>query len=243
MSHRRPVSSASSTAAPPVLHQDDWGTSLGQEHRSAIRRFAPPGSSVLDLGPGRGAATVWLREQGFRAIGLDIARYPEWRAHPAGWFCVGDAPRLPFRDKAFDCTVAFEVLEHCPRYEEALREILRCTRKRLILSVPDCDLSNALRPYNLVPAHWTDQTHCNFFVRETLREAVERAGFEVCQLDGCVKIKPNSYFWATLRAPRVVRKAGRFVCQRLRLSATYWSSILLVAEVPASPSIILPPAR
>jgi hypothetical protein len=69
-------------------------------------------------------------------------------------------------------------------------------------------------------------------VRDTIRAAVEDAGFRIREIGGCVKIKPNSYFWATLRAPRWIRSTGRFVCQRLRLAQTYWSSILLIAETP-----------
>ena len=226
------IDSASPAVGGPVEHQKHWGTTLATQQREAIERFVPAGGRVLDLGTGRGVAANWLRQNGFSAVGLDRADYAEWGELAPLPFCRAEAGRLPFRDDAFDCTVAFEVLEHCADYRAVLREILRCTRGHLILSVPDCDLDNALRPYNLVAAHWTDPTHCNFFVRETIRAAVEDAGFRVAEVGGCIKIKPNSYFWATLRAPSWIRSAGRFLCQRLRLVQTYWSSILLVAEAP-----------
>ncbi len=234
MTHPHPIDAKATRG--PAAHQAQWGQGLGQEHRAAIERTLPAGAAVLDLGTGRGGALPWLRERGYRAAGLDVSGYPEWREPGRGVFCRGEAARLPFADHAFDCVLAFEVLEHCADPGAALREIRRVTRRHLILSVPDCDLDNALRPYNLVPAHWSDPTHRHFFVRDTIRAVVEDAGFRVVELGGCVKIKPNSYFWATLRAPGVLRRIGRFVCHRLRLSATYWSSILVVAETADGPA-------
>lgn len=49
-----------------------------------------------------------------------------------------DLTRLTFKDNAFDHILSFDVFEHVPNYQEALRECLRCLRPggKLLFSVP-----------------------------------------------------------------------------------------------------------
>jgi SAM-dependent methyltransferase len=215
----------------PESPPEFWGAEIGKEHWRAIRAHVRPSERVLDLGTGRGAYLPALREVGYRAVGVDQIAFPEWRSHEPGTLVQGDADRMPFVDRAFDVALAFEVLEHCPDPAAVLREIRRCTRRLLILSVPDCALDNRLRAYNLVPAHWTDRTHVQFFVERSLRELLEREGFDVLEVGRCVEVSPYRYFWDTLRVPRPIARLCRSLCRQLQLVERYWSSILVVAGV------------
>ena len=49
---------------------------------------------------------------------------------------LADIQQLPFRDQVFDDVRCISVIEHVPGWYKALREILRISRKRLILEVP-----------------------------------------------------------------------------------------------------------
>jgi len=51
---------------------------------------------------------------------------------------VGDIRKIPLKDKRFDMTICFEVLEHIPYHEinKALYEMKRVTKKFIIISVP-----------------------------------------------------------------------------------------------------------
>lgn len=49
---------------------------------------------------------------------------------------LADIEQLPFIDQAFSDVRSISVLEHISHWEKALRELLRVTRKRLILEVP-----------------------------------------------------------------------------------------------------------
>jgi SAM-dependent methyltransferase len=140
---------------------------------------------------------------------------------------------LPFLSKTFDTAIAFEVLEHCLDPRAVLLEIVRCTTNKVILSVPNCDLDNALRRYDLAMAHWTDTTHCNFFTEDSIRDLLATAGLTVSEMSNCYPIKPNDYFWDTVRIPRHIAKLMRSLCERFSLAETYWSSIVVVAEIPA----------
>lgn len=69
---------------------------------------------------------------GSRAIGkitLDISR--EFRPT-----VIGDAHCLPFIDESFDVTLSSHVIEHLDKPLQALNEITRVTKKKIILRFP-----------------------------------------------------------------------------------------------------------
>ncbi|NJN67996.1 MAG: class I SAM-dependent methyltransferase [Chloroflexaceae bacterium] len=230
MQHLQPYQVRGPQSAPRAF----WGTTIQPQRWSAIQRYTPPGVPILDLGAGRGAYVEALGSLGFSVVGVDVYRYPEWHDRPQGIFVNAAASDLPFDDKRFHTTISFEVLEHCPEPHLVLREIARCTTDRLIFSVPNCNLDNALRKYNLALFHWTDPTHCNFFTKDTLQSFLVQENFTVLEMTDAVQIIPNNYFWDTLRIPRRAANVMKKVCKRLNLVETYWSSILVVAEIPGS---------
>jgi len=64
----------------------------------------------------------------------------------------GSVYELPYKNNSFDLVICTEVLEHLDEPAKALKEILRVTKKNLIISVPNEPLfmvSNFLRGKNL----------------------------------------------------------------------------------------------
>ena len=49
---------------------------------------------------------------------------------------VADVERLPFPDKSFDTTLCAHTLEHVRNFEKAVAELVRVTRRRLLIVVP-----------------------------------------------------------------------------------------------------------
>lgn len=229
-----PPQAMRNTSAPRGQPLPFWGSSVQPERLAAVLKHAPAGARILDLGTGRGAYVDELSRSGFSVVGCDIHLYPEWLGRSSRRFVVGHAAALPFRPASFDATIAFEVLEHCPEPRKVLEAIARCTTGHVILSVPDCNLDNALRRHDLAMAHWTDPSHCSFFTRASLLELVEGCGLRVVDLSPCCRISPNAYFWDTIRLPRLLRRAAEKTCEKLHLVETYWSSILVVARTEGS---------
>jgi SAM-dependent methyltransferase len=213
-----------------------WGSGIQPDRFEATIRYIEKSKNILDLGCGAGAYTKILNSQGYPAFGVDINQYPEWLEQESSYFFQGDSTQIPFKSKFFHTTILFEVLEHCPDPEKALREIHRCTTDYLVLSVPDCDLNNALRRYDLALAHWTDPTHCNFFTKETICELLESNGFAIIEISGCYKVDPNTYFWESIKLPKVVRKVAKKIFKALKITEMYCSSILVVARVVSGPT-------
>jgi 2-polyprenyl-3-methyl-5-hydroxy-6-metoxy-1,4-benzoquinol methylase len=112
-------------------------------------RAAP--RSVLDVGCGEGVLSLkWASRPGVsRVVGIDLEDPKldaEWglRAHPQLEFRAMRAEQLQFADGEFDLAAATEVLEHVPKPERVLSEMVRVARRHVLVSVPREPLWRAL---------------------------------------------------------------------------------------------------
>lgn len=207
-----------------------WGCGTQPERLRKTLQYVSTEERILDFGCGAGAYTKTLNKLGYSAVGLDCVRFSEWSQDPE-WFIQNGGNILPFGNDYFHTTISFEVIEHCPEPRQTLKEIHRCTNEYLVLSVPNCNLNNQLRRHDLALAHWTDPTHCNFFTKDIIRNLITESGFEILEIEDCYKIDPNSYYWNSIKLPKVLRLIGKKFFEVLELTETYYSSILVVARV------------
>jgi len=106
-----------------------------------LTRASP--SSVLDVGCGEGVLVHrWAqRLRDGRVVGVDLQEesiQAGWARHSAPnlEYRVLEGAQLPFAQDEFDLASAIEVLEHVPDPEQTLREMARCARRHLLVSVP-----------------------------------------------------------------------------------------------------------
>ena len=120
----------------PSFAERNFGHRLEKEMQRFTRHLAP-GARVLDAGCGPGHDTAYLRELGYRAVGLDRS----WgmlteaqRREVRGCVC-GDLRHLPFADGEFDGIWACASLLHFPRVEmpAALAELRRVLKGGVVL--------------------------------------------------------------------------------------------------------------
>ncbi len=114
-----------------------------------LKGFYP--QTLLDIGSGRGAF-LWPLVSEFpyldiTAIDLNNRAVDAINAVNKGGITTvraiaTDVLTVPFDDNAFDAVTALEVLEHIDNYEKALREIIRVSRRFIILSVPSKEDNN-----------------------------------------------------------------------------------------------------
>jgi len=127
---------------------------------------------ILDFGCGSGAYLRALRQRGREVDGLEIDT-PGIRASlkpdvaPHVRLYDGRFP-APVEDGSYDTCIAFEVLEHIPRFREAIAELARMTRRLAIVSVPDASAIPTLSPHYAVPWHLLEAGHVNFFTQQSL---------------------------------------------------------------------------
>lgn len=149
---------------------------------------------VLEIGPGNGFLSTYLRRSGIEVTTLDLD--PALRPNVAAAL-----PDLPFATGAFDLAVAYEVLEHIPfpLFGACLAEIGRVSRGRIAVSIPDVERVFRLRssfgglwsfevmlpaPRLLKPKHrFNGEHHWEIGKRgygeSVVRSAMESAGFRV----------------------------------------------------------------
>lgn len=108
-----------------------------------IAALAGPGPLRLaDLGCGEGFTLESLarRRPEIEPIGIDrdpAALAEAARRVPSGWFGRAALDDLPLPDRSVDLAICLEVLEHLADPAAALREILRVTRRGVVVSVPN----------------------------------------------------------------------------------------------------------
>jgi SAM-dependent methyltransferase len=116
------------------------GAWIGAREFDLLRRaLAPcPGEALLDVGCGTGYfARRFAQRAEVDVVGLDPDLAWLGFARSAGTpACVaGRAERLPFRDGSFDLAIAVTSLCFIRAQADALREIVRITRRRLALGL------------------------------------------------------------------------------------------------------------
>jgi ubiquinone/menaquinone biosynthesis C-methylase UbiE len=97
----------------------DWAAYLQSEVLPAVTAGVALGDQMLEIGPGPGAATAWLRERVTSLTALEsdaaaAARLAE--RYPDGTIVIdtGDATQLPYGDESFDSVASFTMLHHVP---------------------------------------------------------------------------------------------------------------------------------
>lgn len=114
---------------------------LFYKHVFQLLRTVPQGS-ILDVGCGEGFTLAKLKEHGIgkklegieyqkRAIALGKKQYPDLVIKQ------GSIYELPYKANSFDLILCTEVLEHMDDPKKALEELVRVSKKYLLLSVPN----------------------------------------------------------------------------------------------------------
>lgn len=144
------------------------------------------GESVCDVGCGTGYLLDWVRTKNpniNRLIGVDFAIDDAAKRDDIEYHAA-KIEALPFEDKAFDTVICTHVIEHILDYRQAISELRRITKKRLIIIVP------REREYK-----YTFNPHFHFF---PYTHSFLRAVHPVPKDYVCKDIKRDIYYHETL---------------------------------------------
>lgn len=148
-----------------------------------LRKAGLESGRILDVGSGPGYLIRALKEAGYEAAGLDHSQEALriGAEHVKAEMQLGDVcERIPWDDGSFDGVVLHDVIEHLTEEDAALAEIRRVLRPGGLLLLSTLNESSVL--HKLLGKRWSyyqDPTHVKPWRAATLRELLERHGFEV----------------------------------------------------------------
>lgn len=129
---------------------------------------------IIDIGCGEGYLLYKMQEKFLKAelYGLDLSqgRITTTKGHvPKSYLLRGDVLALPFPDNTFDVVVCSELLEHMNEYKKVVAELIRISKKHILITVP-----NELKLLQLMcpkckTKHYLDG-HVNFFSEQKLKD-------------------------------------------------------------------------
>jgi hypothetical protein len=123
-------------------YASEWISKLESEARwrlywhqqKLIDGLVAPGQSLLEIGPGNGFTSMYLRTKGLAVTTLDIDadKHPDIVANIATY-------EFP---KSYDAVLAFEVFEHIPfdKFEQVMGRLAKVAGRYVFISVPRNEL-------------------------------------------------------------------------------------------------------
>jgi ubiquinone/menaquinone biosynthesis C-methylase UbiE len=126
------------------------GTKPEKESSKAVVEIMLPmmnnGSTILEVGCSSGhlLRTLSKKEKDLNYVGVDIDQYAiskgnaelnriELKGIKSAQLIEAEITELPFKNKSFDIVISLNVLEHLNEPSRAMRELLRCSNKYLII--------------------------------------------------------------------------------------------------------------
>jgi len=139
-----------------VCPSPEWAAHIQNDIQPSLVQHADLGEDLLEIGPGPGAATEWLRDRVKRLTVLEIdeaaaAKLAERYTGSNVEVVVGDATKLSYPDGSFDSVGSFTMLHHVPTMalqNKILAEALRVLRPGGVLIASDSLASDGLHHFH-----------------------------------------------------------------------------------------------
>jgi 2-polyprenyl-3-methyl-5-hydroxy-6-metoxy-1,4-benzoquinol methylase len=181
--------------------------------RSDLLRLLPANAkleTVLDVGCGCGATGQYLKNHltAKQVVGVEMNPAMAQQAQAIlDQVIIGDLQQidLPFEPGYFDCIICADVLEHLYDPWSALTRLSRYLTDEgyLLLSVPNVQHWSMI--LKLLVGRWEyrdegilDCTHLRFFTRTSLRDLIQRAGFQIEKMHGVMGTEVRFINFVTL---------------------------------------------
>ena len=228
--------SAAETHPPGYFDREYFRLHPGREKYLAwllalLRRHGVQSGRVLDLGAGYGFWLHSLAQAGYEPAGVELSPEAAAIAREKSGAPVetgsADDP-LPYENATFDAVTMLDVIEHLPRYPQALAECARVLKSGGKLFVITLNARSLARPLlGRRWSFWLDPTHVHMFSKRRLRDAFAAAGL------GTERLATMSNF-ALVGEGNPFLKPLRKVIGRVVVTPWLGDSLLGVARKPAA---------
>ncbi len=156
---------------------------------------------LLDIGCYTGVFLLIAQSRGWKAVGLEPSRWACRLARQQGLEVhEGTIAEAPWPTQSFDVITMWDVLEHLANPLEDLRRVrsLMMSGGHLALTTVDLDSLSA----RLFGSRWwwLMEMHLYYFTRDTVTQLLNKAGFEVLDVQPHVRVISVGYVWTRLEA-------------------------------------------
>jgi len=154
----------------------EWAAFLQDEVLPALTGDVDLGDRMLEIGPGPGAATAWLRRRVSSLVAVETDadaaaalrdKYPDVEVRH------GDGAQLPFTDAVFDSVGCFTMLHHVPTTEQ--QDAILAEARRVLRPAGTLIGSDSLASDELAEFHEGDTY--NPLDPDTVERRLKAAGF------------------------------------------------------------------
>jgi len=166
--------------SPPGGRPDRKALRRFREWENDLRRLAPGGGRVLDLGCSYGFFVEYLREWGWEAEGADPCAHAVTYARARGLPCRRAVIEGLDNRGSYELVSMIHVLEHLPDPVGALKLVSRLLKPggALYLRVPNFASALVQKSSRDLLGHLKPREHLWYFTPETLARTLEAAGLE-----------------------------------------------------------------
>jgi SAM-dependent methyltransferase len=174
----------------PQTTQDLFQTELdllkGRERHPYLHQMLPflkKGDTVLDLGCGLLINSLYLKDNGFKPVGMDISIRMLREVNIDIPLTCGDGLKLPFKPNSFGGLLLIDIVEHLPRgkVDEFLKEVKRVLKNDAVafLHVP-LEKSLSYRLLNSFKAIWPkNPNHLHDYTIQEITNLLKEKGCRV----------------------------------------------------------------
>jgi 2-polyprenyl-3-methyl-5-hydroxy-6-metoxy-1,4-benzoquinol methylase len=174
-----------------VRRGNDW--LKFQRHKlriNYIRKFRADGH-LFDLGTGWGHFLETARQAGYRVSGVEVSKHQFTYAKEDLGLPVECVDFFQYKAEhgSIDIITMWDVLEHIDEVDGILSHIRELLSREglLVIQVPQIDSFIAKR----TGRNWSmfSHTHVNYFSRKTMKQVLEKNGFEVLDFRSSIELK------------------------------------------------------
>ena len=181
--------------------------------RNWVEKNHLAGSTILEIGAGKGEYLQLLQEAGLRACGTEFSKAAVKEIQQLGFQAYQvfpDGAGLRIKDGPFDAFATFNFMEHWPDPKNSLCDIAQILKPNALglVEVPNFDM---ILEKNLFTEFVSD--HIFYFTSKTLSLMLETSGFEV------IEIKPiwHDYILSATVKKRETSNISAFEQKRLSI--------------------------
>ena len=164
---------------------DKWQPSDDIRLKKTVDFIGDASGRILDVGMKHGFTLEAL--SGIQKVGTDINRAYLENAAGRGKIrdiVLCDVFALPFKENAFNTVLLTEVFEHIENPENAIAEISRVARGKLIISTPNNCWARKAKHFLLGKPHLISQDHVKEYPWKEVKDIVESYGFKMTRFRG-----------------------------------------------------------